>query len=250
MSAPSASSTSCKKRYCAAVGNAALESRNIVGFTDVANDVSGFCQRGATFIAVGSTTDSYSIQSIVPQKPANAATPLDDGGAIIQKIDDYGEVIESYMYFLEGSSFTGGGAAGWYYNSGSAYVLADVTFSRGEGFLYQAPYFEDAGGDEVGSYFTVAGEVNVDPKSVYSDVSGFCHRANYRFENLSIQKLTPKGTTEAATSLDDGGAIIQEIDDYGEVTASYMYFLEGSSFTGGGSAGWYYNTGSSYALAS
>ena len=235
----------------AAMGAFAIESANTVGYTDVTNAVSGYCQRGAPFIAVGSATDSYSIQSIVPQKPTNAATELGDGGAVIQQIDDYGEVIASYLYFLEGSPETSGGAAGWYqFVSGTGYVYADVTFSRGEGFLYQAPYFEDAGGDEVGSYFKVAGEVNVAPKSVYSDVSGYCHRANYRFANLSIQKLTPKGTAQAATELGDGGAVIQEIDDYGEVIASYLYFLEGSPETSGGAAGWYsFESGTGYVYA-
>ena len=228
-----------------------MESANTVGYTQVPNDVSGYCQRGATFIAVGSATDSYNIQSIIPQKPADAATELEDAGAIIQQIDDYGEVIATYSYFLEGSSNTGGGQAGWYqFVSGSGYVYADVTFSRGEGFLYQAPYFEDAGGEEVGSYFTVSGEVNVAPKAVYSEVSGYCHRANYRFENVSIQKLTPVATSEAATELEDAGAIIQEIDDYGEVIATYSYFLEGSSNTGGGVAGWYqFVSGSGFVFA-
>ena len=198
-------------------------------------------QRGGTFITVGGGADTYDIQSIIPQKPANAATELEDGGAIIQEIDDYGEVIATYSYFLEGSTDTPSGKAGWYqFVPGSGNVYADKTFVRGEGFLYQAPYFEDVGGDEIGSSFSTSGEVNTNnTKSVYCEISGYCHRSNFRFTNLSIQKLTPKAMAEAATDLEDGGAIIQEIDDYGEVIATYSYFLEGSTDTPSGVAGWY-----------
>ena len=226
---------------CATVG-LCVESANIVGYQNIPNDVSGYCQRGATFITVGGVNDSYNIQSIIPQVPADAVDGLDDGGAVIQQIDDFGEVIQSYLYYLEGSYATGGGKAGWYYldEDLGKNVYADVTFSRGEGFLYQAPYFENGDEEEIGSSFTTAGEVKIEAKSVYSEVSGYCHRANYRPTELSIQKLTPKATDDAATELDDGGAIIQEIDDFGEVIQSYLYYLDGSYATGGGKAGWYY----------
>ncbi len=227
----------------AAVGAFAVESANIVGYINVENDVSGYMQRGGTFITVGGTTDTYDIQNIIPQKPANAATELDDAGSFIQEIDDYGEVISTYFYCLEGSPLTGGNKAGWYYFDEATMqnVYAVKTFVRGEGFLYQAPYFEDAGGDEIGSSYSTSGEVNTNnAKSVYSEVSGYCHRSNFRFTNLSIQKLTPKATAEAATELDDAGSFIQEIDDYGEVIKTYFYCLEGSALTGGGVAGWYY----------
>ena len=220
----------------------AVESANIVGYINVENDVSGYMQRGGTFITVGGAADTYDIQSIVPQAPANAADGLDDGGAVINEIDDFGSPISEYHYYLEGSTYTGGGKAGWYYfESGKGNVYAEKTFIRGEGFLYQAPYFEDAGGDEIGSSFSTSGEVNTNnTKSVYSEVSGYCHRANYRFTDLSIQKLTPKATPEAATELDDGGAVINEIDDFGSPISEYHYYLEGSTYTGGGKAGWYY----------
>ena len=111
-------------------------------------------QRGGTFITVGGGADTYDIQNIVPQKPANAATELDDAGAYIQEIDDYGEVTKTYFYCLEGSTLTGGGVAGWYYFDEATMqnVLADKEFLPGEGFLYQAPYFENGDGDEIGSY--------------------------------------------------------------------------------------------------
>ncbi|MBQ2626045.1 MAG: hypothetical protein IJG18_13220, partial [Kiritimatiellae bacterium] len=237
-----------KVAFCAAAaamcgGLLAVESANIVGYINVENDVSGYMQRGGTFITTGGGTDTYDIQSIIPQKPTNAATELEDGGAIIQEIDDYGEVIQTYSYFLKGSTATPAGKAGWYYMDSTLgqNVYADKTFVRGEGFLYQAPYFENAGGDEIGSSFSTSGEVNTNnTKSVYSEVSGYCHRSNFRFSNLSIQKLTPKATAEAATELEDGGAIIQEIDDYGEVIQTYSYFLAGSTATPSGIAGWYY----------
>ena len=186
--------------------------------------------------------DSYSIQSIIPQVPADAVDGLDDGGAVINEIDDFGSPISEYHYYLEGSGYTGGGKAGWYYldEDLGKNVYADVTFSRGEGFLYQAPYFENADEEEIGSSFTTAGEVKIEAKSVYSEVSGYCHRANYRPTELSIQKLTPKAMEEAATELDDGGAVINEIDDFGSPISEYHYYLEGSGYTGGGKAGWYY----------
>ncbi len=209
---------------------------------NVPNDVSGYCQRGATFIACGSATDSYDIQSIIPQVPAGAVDGLDDGGAVIQEIDDFGEVIQTYHYFIEGSTDTPTGKAGWYYfdDTTGKNVYANTTFTRGVGFLYQAPYFEDDGEEEIGSSFLTSGEVKEAPKSVFSEVSGYCHRANYRTTPLSIQKLTPAAIEEAATDLDDGGAVIQEIDDFGEVIQTYHYFLEGSTDTPTGAAGWYY----------
>ena len=225
------------------VANAEVTSSNTVGYQNVENDVSGYMQRGGMFITVGGSADSYNIQSIIPQVPDDAVGGLDDGGAVINQIDDFGAPISEFHYYLEGSGYTGGGKAGWYYFDDTTMqnVYADVTFSRGEGFLYQAPYFEDSNEDEIGSSFTTSGEVNTnDTKSVYSEVSGYCHRANFRFTNLSIQKLTPKGTAEAATELDDGGAVIQEIDDFGVPISEYHYYLEGSGFTGGGVAGWYY----------
>jgi len=199
-------------------------------------------QRGATFIACGSATDSYDIQSIIPQKPANAATDLEDGGAVIQEIDDFGSPIAEYHYFIEGSTDTPTGKAGWYYMDDELgkNVYAEKTFVRGEGFLYQAPYFEDAEEEEIGSSFLTSGEVKEGPKSVLSEVSGYCHRANYRTTPLSIQKLTPAAIEEAATDLEDGGAVIQEIDDFGSPIAEYHYFIEGSTDTPSGVAGWYY----------
>ena len=121
---------------------------------NVPNDVSGYMQRGATFIACGSATDSYDIQSIIPQVPAGAVDGLGDGGAMIQEIDDFGEVIQTYSYFLAGSYSTEGGAAGWYYFDDTTMknIYANKVFAPGEGFLYQAPYFEDDKGSEVGSY--------------------------------------------------------------------------------------------------
>ena len=231
------------------MGFGAITSENTVGYSQVPNDVSGYCQRGALFITCGSATDSYNIQSIVPQTPADAADGLEDGAAVIQQIDDYGAPISEFHYFLEGSYDTGSGPAGWYYNSGSAWVYADVTFSRGEGFLYQAPYFEDSSEEEIGSSFMTAGEVKTGAKSVYSEVSGYCHRANYMHTNLSIQKLTPKGSEDATSELEDGAAVIQEIDDFGSPISEFHYFLEGSYDTGSGPAGWYYNSGSSWVLS-
>ena len=142
---------------CAAV-SMAVESANIVGYINVENDVSGYMQRGGTFITVGGSADTYDIQSIIPQKPTTAATDLEDAGAIIQEIDDYGEVVKTYFYCLEGSTLTGGGKAGWYYfdETKMQNVYAEKTFVRGEGFLYQAPYFEDGNEDEIGSYLEFA----------------------------------------------------------------------------------------------
>ena len=213
-----------------------------MGYQNIENDVSGYCQRGGTFIGVGSTTDSYDIQNIVPQKPANAANALDDGTAVIQEIDDFGEVIQTYTYFIEGSAETPSGKAGWYYfdDATGKNTYTDKAFVRGVGFLYQAPYFEDTNEEEIGSSFQTAGKVNTAAKSVLSDVSGYCHRANYRPIELSIQKLTPKGTEDAANELDDGTVVIQEIDDFGEVVQSYTYFVAGSAETPAGVAGWYY----------
>lgn len=161
---------------------------------------------------------------------------------MIQEIDDFGSPIAEYHYFIEGSTDTPTGKAGWYYSDSTLgqNVYAEKTFVRGEGFLYQAPYFENKEEEEVGSSFQNAGQVDTSAKSVYSEVSGYCHRANYRPVEMSIQKLTPKATEEAATELEDGGAVIQEIDDFGSPISEYHYFIAGSTDTPEGIAGWYY----------
>ena len=143
--------------FCGAVQAEPIAS-DIVGYQNIENDVSGYMQRGGTFVGVTSTTDSYDIQGIVPQKPANAATELEDGAAVIQEIDDFGSPISEYHYFLEGSTGTGGGKAGWYYfdTTQMKNVLSDKVFAPGEGFLYQAPYFENADEEEIGSYLEFA----------------------------------------------------------------------------------------------
>jgi len=225
-----------------AAGESGIVSSTVVGYMNIQNDVSGYCQRGATFISVGDANDSYNIQSIIPQKPTNAATELDDAGAFIQEIDDYGAVIKTYTYYIEGSTDTPTGKAGWYYfdDATGKNVYANTTFTRGVGFLYQAPYFEDDEEEEIASSFLTSGEVKEGPKSVLSEVSGYCHRSNYRTTPLSIQKLTPTATEDAATELDDAGSFIQEIDDYGAVIKTYTYYIEGSTDTPTGAAGWYY----------
>ena len=63
-----------------------LSSVNTVGYINNANSVSGYFQRGSAFTAVGTTTDSASIQSITPQTPAGAVDALADGGAVIQEM--------------------------------------------------------------------------------------------------------------------------------------------------------------------
>ena len=204
-----------------------------------ANSVSGYFQRGAAFNTVGTTTDSASIQSITPQTPAGAVDALEDGGAVIQEIDDYGTPTTQYFYLVAGSPDASNGA-GWYTfdESTFTYTYATKTFVRGEGFLFVAPYFEDSDGEELGSSFVNAGEVNMAAKTVANPCSGYFHRANYRPVEMSIQKLTPVPPEDAVDDLEDGGAVIQEIDDYGTPTTQYFYLVDGSPDASTG-AGWY-----------
>ena len=224
-----------------------ITSTSIVGYINNSNDVSGYFQRGSAFLSVGSATDSASIQSIVPQTPAGAVDALADGGAVIQEIDDFGAPSAEYVYLVEGSPVASDGA-GWYTYSAGVYTYATKTFVRGEGFLYVAPYFEDSEGDELGSSFVNAGEVNLTAKTVSNPCSGYFHRANYRAVDMSIQKLSPVPPTDAVDGLDDGGAVIQEIDDFGAPSAEYVYLVEGSPVASDG-AGWYTYSAGVYTYA-
>ena len=223
---------------CATVG-LAIESANTVGYINNANDVSGYFQRGSAFVSIGSATDSASIQSITPQTPAGAVDALTDGAAVIQEIDDFGTPTAQYFYLIDGSANASNGA-GWYTfdESTFTYAYADKTFVRGEGFLFVAPYFENSDGDELGSSFVNAGEVNLTAKTITNPCSGYFHRANYRPVEMSIQKLSPVPPTEAVDELTDGAAVIQEIDDFGTPTTQYFYLVDGSANASDG-AGWY-----------
>ena len=234
------------QNYCATVG-LAIESANTVGYINNANDVSGYFQRGSAFVSIGSATDSASIQSITPQTPAGAVDALADGGAVIQEIDDFGAPSAEYVYLVEGSPVASNGA-GWYTYSAGVYTYADKTFVRGEGFLFVAPYFEDSEGDELGSSFVNAGEVNLTAKTVTNPYSGYFHRANYRPVEMSIQKLSPVPPTDAVDDLTDGAAVIQEIDDFGTPTTQYMYLVDGSPDASNG-AGWYTYSAGVYTYA-
>ena len=55
---------------------------------------------------------------------------------------------------------------------------------------------------------------------------------------MSIQKISPVPPTGAVDELADGGAVIQEIDDFGTPTTQYMYLVDGSPDASDG-AGWY-----------
>jgi len=209
----------------------------VVGYMNNANSVSGYFQRGAAFNTVGTTTDSASIQSITPQSPAGAVDELTDGAAVIQEIDDFGTPSAFYYYLVAGSPDASNGA-GWYTYDAGVYTYATKTFVRGEGFLFVAPYFEDSEGDELGSSFVNAGEVNMTAKTVLNPCSGYFHRANYRPVEMSIQKLSPVPPTDAVDDLTDGAAVIQEIDDFGTPTTFYYYLVAGSPDASNG-AGWY-----------
>ena len=224
-----------------------IESANTVGYINNANDVSGYFQRGSAFLSIGTTTDSASIQSIIPQTPAGAVDALEDGGAIIQEIDDFGTPTTQYFYLVDGSTAASNGA-GWYTYSAGVYTYATKTFVRGEGFLFVAPYFEDSEGDEIGSSFVNAGEVNLTAKTITNPCSGYFHRANYRPVEMSIQKLSPVPPTDAVDELEDGGAIIQEIDDFGTPTTQYFYLVDGSTAASDG-AGWYTYSAGVYTYA-
>ena len=116
------------------------------------NEVSGFCLR-CNYRPV-----EMSIQKLTPVAHPDSVLELEDGGAVIQEIDDYGTPIANYIYFLEGSIETKGGKAGWYtFNSAKGiYELTDKVFAAGEGFIYNAPYFENEDGDELPGYLQFA----------------------------------------------------------------------------------------------
>ena len=227
----------------AAGGLMAIESANVVGYQEIPSTCSGIWERGATFNTIAIGLDGYSIQSIVPQKPAGAENALEDDAANIAVTDEYGETVEQYTYFIAGSPAATNGQAGWYKwdDDASAYVLATRTFVRGEAFLYTAPYFynEATGDDDMPSTFLTSGEVKTEAKTVTSACSGIWQRYNYRPTPISIQQLIPVPNADAENELQDDAANIAVIDEYGETIEQYTYFIDGSPAATNGQAGWY-----------
>ena len=132
----------------AAGGLMAIESANVVGYQDKSVELDGMFMMGSGFLTVGTSTDSYSIQSLIPQYPADAEDPLGDGEAQIQEVGTGGEIGTVYMYLTASCSYPGFDGAGWYTQEGSTFVKATRTFSAGEGFLYAAPYAYKMDGDD------------------------------------------------------------------------------------------------------
>ena len=67
-------------------------------------------------------------------------------------------------------------------------------------------------------------------------------------DSASIQSITPQTPAGAVDALADGGAVIQEIDDFGAPTVQYFYLVDGSPDASNG-AGWYTYSAGVYTYA-
>ena len=239
------------KTYCATVGFA-IESANVVGYQDKSVELDGMFMMGSGFLTVGTSTDSYSIQSLIPQYPADAEDPLGDGEAQIQEVGTGGEIGTVYMYLTASCTYPGFTDAGWYTQEGSSFVKSDKTFVRGEGFLYAAPYAYKMDGDDEEQLATTlqsSGEVNTSAKTLTLDLDGLWTLSFDRPVATSIQKLVPSFPEDAEDPLGDGEAQIQEVGTGGEIGTVYMYLTASCSYPGFDGAGWYTQEGSTFVKA-
>ena len=207
---------------------------------------------GSGFLTVGTSTDSYSIQSLIPQYPADAEDPLGDGEAQIQEVGTGGEIGTVYMYLTASCTYPGFTDAGWYTQEGSSFVKSDKTFVRGEGFLYAAPYAYKMDGDDEEQLATTlqsSGEVNTSAKTLTLDLDGLWTLSFDRPVATSIQKLVPSFPEDAEDPLGDGEAQIQEVGTGGEIGTVYMYLTASCSYPGFDGAGWYTQEGGTFVKA-
>ena len=237
---------------CATVGFS-VESQ-VVGYQKLGSDFSGYWQRGATFNLVGTADDEYDIQSIIPEVPEGAWNTdddcefvLPDCAFMIQTFDPYSSATEHIYYYLVGGEDSAVDEAGWYeLDEDGNYDKAEITFLRGEGFLFVTPYVTDKAEEELGSSFTSSGEVKVEAKTLTNDFSGYWQRNNYRPVTLDIQKLIPTVSKDAWNIdddcefvLPDCAFMIQTFDPYSSATEHIYYYLVGGEDSAVDEAGWY-----------
>ena len=229
-----------------------LESANTVGYQDKSVELDGMFMMGSGFLTVGSSTDSYSIQSLIPQYPADAEDPLEDMAAQIQEVGTGGEIGTIYMYLTATCSYPGFTGAGWYTQEGSSFVKSNKTFVRGEGFLYAAPYAYKMDGDDEEQLPTTlqsSGEVNTSAKTLTLDLDGLWTLSFDRPVPTSIQKLVPSYPEDAEDPLEDMAAQIQEVGTGGEIGTIYVYLTASCDYPGFEGAGWYTQEGSTFVKA-
>ena len=112
-----------------------IVSTNVVGYMNVPNDVSGYCQRGATFIACGSATDSYDIQSIIPVDAVDDGEYIGDGDITIQFTGNRGALEGAFAYYGD-DEYDDDCPAGWYNEDTDERVT--YSFEPGQGFKVNA----------------------------------------------------------------------------------------------------------------
>ena len=215
-----------------------------MGYQKKGVELDGMFMMGSGFLDVGTTTDSYDIQMLVPEFPTDAEDALADGEAQIQEVSTGGEIGTIYFYLVPGSIKTGFDGTGWYTYDAGTYTKATKTFVRGEGFLYAAPYaFKLAGEtddeEQLATTLQSAGAVNLEAKTLELNLDGLWTLSFDRPVETSIQKLVPSFPEDAEDPLADCEAQVQEISTGGEIGTIYFYLVSGSTKTGFDGAGWY-----------
>jgi len=206
---------------CAAVGANALESANVVGYSQT-----DYRQRYTLvvpeFDKVGET--GIDIQTI---KPVNVdMEDYGEGDINIQTFTDLAN--KSVQYFWYDADVSETGESGWHNNTGDE--LAEKTFTKGEGFMLYMPV--------AGGALNVSGEVNLDEVTVPCRQK-YTLMGNIRPVAVNIQDIIPVGID--MDDFGEGDINIQTFTDLANKSEQYFWYDAGVSETG--ESGWHNNTG-------
>ena len=211
---------------CAAIGASALESANVVGYsqTDYRRKYTLVVPE---FDKVGET--GLDIQTI---KPVNVdMEDYGEGDINIQTFTDSATTSAQYSWYDAEVSETG--VSGWHNATGDE--LAEKTFTKGEGFMLYMPV--------AGGALNVSGEVSLD------EVTVPCRRkytlmGNIRPVAVSIQDIVPVDID--MEDYGEGDINIQTFTDSATTSAQYSWYDEDVSETG--VSGWHNATGDELAV--
>jgi hypothetical protein len=178
-----------------------VTSANTVGYQEISL-TAGYHMITPTFLDTGATeAKTYNIQDIIP-------TGVGDGGAMINMINEQGNFTAVYVWYTGeyagNEDEQGNPIDGWCDNN---YELVDVTLKQGQSFIV---YMKTAGN------VTVKGAVATG--GVTRDISGgYIGFGNASPIAINIQTISPSG-------VDDGGAMINMINEQGNFTAVYVWY--------------------------
>jgi len=202
---------------CAAVGATALESANIVGYSET-----GYRKKYTLVVPEFSSVGAagLDIQTI---KPVNVdMEDYGEGDIKIQTFTDSATTSAQYYWYDKEVSETG--KSGWHNAAGDE--LASKTFTQGEGFMLYMP--------TTGGSLNVSGEVTLD------EVTVPCRRkytlmGNIRPVDVDIQDIVPVDID--MEDYGEGDVKIQTFTDSATTSAQYYWYDKKVSETG--ESGWH-----------